>query len=475
MKYLKYFLLSILFMSNLFSQIDRTNKPKEGKAPIFKFPKIQSFALSNGLQVKLVEYNQLPIIQMQFVFGAGSAYDPVDKSGAFNLLVRLLDAGTKSRSIFDIADEFEYLGTRFNASTSHDASFISILTLKKHFERSLSITADILQNSIFPDSEFHRVKDEVITSLLQQKDRADVTANKIFSKVVYAADHPYGKPVEGTETSLVSIDVNDLRELYKKYFVPRGALLIVVGDIKQNELKKQLEKQLADWKNADFKIPDIPNVQADFKPGIFIVDKPGAPQSQIRVGCLAVERNNPDYFALEVMNMILGGNFNSRINWNLREQKGYTYGARSGFTYRKKLGTFNAGGGFKSSVTDSCVSEILNEIQKMKESDISEEELKFAKNSILLSFPRSFETPAQIATQLANLVIYNLPENYFDEYLSRIKNISIKDVRAVSEKYLNPEKMSIVVVGDYELIKNSLEDLNFGKVQLLDPDGNPLN
>lgn len=475
MKFLKYFLMVVLIMGNLFSQIDRTQKPKAGKTPDFKFPKIQSLSLSNGLQVKLVEYHQLPIVQMQFVFGAGCSHEPRDKSGAFNLMMRLLDAGTKTRTIFDIADEFEYLGTRFSASTSHDGSFISILALKKHLEKSLELTADILQNSVFPDSEFNRVRNEVLTSLLQQKDRADVIANKVFSKIVYSENHPYGNPVDGTEASLNSIEVNDLRELYKKYFIPKNAVLIVVGDIKANELKKQLEKHLSGWKNGNQNIPDIPPVEMNFKPGIFLVDKPEAPQSQIRVGCIGVERNNPDYFALEVMNMILGGNFNSRINWNLREQKGYTYGARSGFTYRKQKGTFNAGGGFKSSVTDSCISELLNELRKMRESDVSEDELKFAKNSILLSFPRLFETPAQIAGQIANLIMYDLPENYFNLYVSKIKDVTVKDVRAVSEKYLISEKMSVIVVGDYKSNKNALENLNLGKIQLLDPDGNPLN
>lgn len=475
MKYLKYILLFIISMNTMFSQVDRTKVPKEGKTPVFKLPEIQSFRLSNGLKVKFIQYRQLPIVQLQFVFYAGSAHDPQNKAGLVNLIMRLLDAGTKNRTIFEIADELEFLGARFSANTSYDGSFVSLLTLKKHLEKSLELTSDILQNSIFPDSEFNRVKDEVLTSLIQQKDRADVTANKVFSKIVYNDQHPYAKPIDGTESSVKNISVSDLREFYKKYFSPENAVLIVVGDTKSKELKALLEKYFSSWKSSKHKLPDIPKVNVDYNPGLFIVDKPNAPQSQIRVGCIGVDRNNPDYYALEVMNMILGGNFNSRINWNLREQKGYTYGARSSFMYRKQLGAFNAGGGFKSSVTDSCIIELLYEIQRMRDTDVSVDELKFAKNSIILSFPRNFETPAQIASQVATLELYNLPDNYFNNYISKIEKMKIEDVRRVSKKYLNPEKMSIVVVGDYNATKSSLEKLNFGKIKLLDTEGNPVN
>lgn len=457
------------------AQIDRTKKPVEGKTPKFQLPKIQNEKLSNGLIVKLVEYKQLPIVQMQFVFKSGSVYDPEGKAGSFNLLMKMLDAGTKTRNIFQISDEFAYLGTRFNASTSHDGSFISVLTLKKHLEKTLEITADILQNSIFPVSEFDRIKSETLTSLLQQKDRAEVIANKVFSRVVYGKLHPYGNPTDGYEQTVESISVEDLRNIYSLHFQPENAVLIVVGDMSMKELKKILEKNLGNWKNGRISRIEIPEIKKNLEAGIFVVDKSNAPQSQIRVGTLGVERNNPDYFALEVMNMILGGNFNSRINWNLREQKGYTYGARSGFVYRKQSGTFSAGGGFKSSVTDSCVYEIISEIRKMCESNVTEEELQFAKNSIIRGFPRGFETPLQIASQIANLVLYDLPDNYFNNYLSAIEKITVDDVRQVSEKYLNSDKMNIVIVGDYNLIKDPLEKLNYGKIHLLDPDGNELN
>ncbi|MDP2208966.1 MAG: pitrilysin family protein [Bacteroidota bacterium] len=471
MKFIKFFLVILIFVGTMQSQVDRSQKPKEGKTPSFSLPKIQKGVLSNGLKLMLVEQSELPIVQMQFVFQAGATYDPVEKPGLFNLMMRMMDAGTKKRSLLEISDEFAFLGSRFSASTNYDGSFISVTSLKKDLEKTLEIAADILQNSIFPEIEFTRIKNETLTGLTQQKDRPEVIAGKVFSKILYGDRHPYGNPVDGTEESVKNISVEDVRAFFENYIHPDNATLIVAGDVKMNELKSLLENKLITWKNGETKIENIPAAEAVFVPGIYIVDKAKAPQSQIRVGSIGVRRNTPDYFALEVMNMILGGAFNSRINWNLREQKGYTYGARSSFAYRKEAGPFSAGGGFKSSVTDSCVYEILAEIKKMRDSDVAVDELEFAKNSLVRGFPRTFETLGQIAGYLGSLVLYNLPDDYYNSYIQNIEKVTIQDVRTVSEKYLQHDKMAVVIVGDVELNKSALEKLNLGKVNLLDANG----
>ncbi len=475
MKYIKLFLVILIFVGTMQSQVDRSQKPKEGKTPLFSLPKIQKGNLSNGLKIMLVEQSELPIVQMQFVFQTGTTYDLVEKSGVFNLMMRLMDAGTKKRSLLEISDEFAFLGSRFSASTNYDGSFISITSLKKHLDKTLEITADILQNSTFPETEFTRIKNETLTGLIQQKDRAEIIVGKVFSKILYGETHPYANAVDGSEESVKNISVEDVRIIFDKFIHPDNATLIVVGDVKMKELKSLLEKHLKGWKNGKGKIESIPIVKDEFNPGIYIVDKPKAPQSQIRVGSIGVRRNTPDYFAIEVMNMILGGAFNSRINWNLREQKGYTYGARSSFGYRKEAGPFSAGGGFKSSVTDSCVYEILAEIKKMRDSDVTNEELEFAKNSLVRGFPRTFETLGQIAGYLGSSVLYNLPDNYYNSYIQNIEKVTIQDVRTVSQKYLQPDKMAVVIVGDVELNKSALEKLNLGKVNIIDTNGKQLD
>lgn len=470
------FLLSILILISgvAMAQIDRSKKPVEGTTPKFMLPKIQKTVLSNGLKVMLVEHGELPVIQMQFVFQTGATSDPLDKPGIANLTMRLLDAGTKKRTALEIADEIDYIGASLNASTGYDGSFVNVLTLKKHLSKVLEIVSDVLQNPTFPQSEFERIKKEVLTNLLQQKDRPEVIVGKVFSKVLYGDKHPYGNPVDGTDASVNEIKIEDVKEFYETYFYPNNATLIVVGNTKLVELKTALEKRLSTWKSNEIPTMATPKVYGGATTGIFMVDKAKAAQSQIRVGAIGVSRSTPDYFALEVMNMILGGNFNSRLNWNLREQKGYTYGARSGFVYRKEAGPFSASGGFKSNVTDSCVSEILKEIKKIKETDVAEDELVFARNGLVRALPRLFETPAQISGQLANLVLYNLSDDYFNSYIPNIEKVTVKDIRNVSEKYLNPDKMVIVIVGDVELNKTNLEKLNLGGVNLLDADGKQL-
>lgn len=471
MKLIKFFLVILIAVGTMYSQLDRSQKPTEGKTPSFSLPKIQKGILSNGLKIMLVEQRELPIVQMQYVFQTGATYDPVEKPGVFNLMMRMMDAGTKNRSFLQIADEFSFLGSRFNSNTSYDGSFVSVTSLKKHLDKTLEITNDILQNSTFPEAEFTRIQNDILTGLTQQKDRAEVIVGKVFSKILYGETHPYGNPPDGTEESVKNISVEDVRMFFNSYIQPNNATLIVVGDVKMNELKTLLEKHLKAWKNGENKIGNVPAAKVEFVPGIYIVDKPKAPQSQIRVGSIGVQRNTPDYFALEVMNMILGGAFNSRINWNLREQKGYTYGARSNFAYRKEAGPFSAGGGFKSSVTDSCVYEILAEIKKMRQTDVTNEELEFAKNSLVRGFPRTFETLGQIAGYLGSLVLYDLPDDYYNSYIQNIQKVTLQDVRAVSEKYLQPDKMAVVIVGEVELNKSALEKLNLGKVNLLDTNG----
>lgn len=476
MKTIKLFLSILILISGVaMAQVDRSKKPVEGKTPKFMLPKIQKTVLSNGLKVMLVEHGELPVIQMQFVFQTGATVDPLDKPGIANLTMRLLDAGTKKRTALEIADEIDYIGASISASTGYDGSFVNLLTLKKHLAKALEIVTDVLQNPTFPQSEFDRIKKEVLTNLLQQKDRPEVIVGKVFSKVLYGDKHPYGNPVDGIELSVDQISVDDVKKFYETYFYPNNATLIVVGNTKFTELKPVLEKYLSTWKAKEIPAIVALKVDGDIATGIFMVDKPKAAQSQIRVGAIGVSRGTPDYFALEVMNMILGGNFNSRLNWNLREQKGYTYGVRSGFAYRKEAGPFNVSGGFKSNVTDSCVGEILKEIKNIKETDVAEDELVFAKNGLVRALPRLFETPAQISSQLANLVLYNLSIDYFNSYIQNIEKITVQDVRNVSEKYLNPDKMAIVIVGDVELNKANLEKLKLGEVNLLDADGKPLN
>jgi predicted Zn-dependent peptidase len=264
---------------------------------------------------------------------------------------------------------------------------------------------------------------------------------------------------------------SDMKEFYSAHYRPNNATMIVVGDITLAEAKKALEAHLGSWKSGDRAKRSMSSPPAIASTGLFLVDKPEAAQSEIRIGHSGVARNNPDYFALTVMNTILGGQFTSRINMNLRENKGYTYGARSGFPMYINGGSFVASGAVKSAVTDSSVIEFMKELRLIRDADVTAEELDFAKKSLILREPRNFETPGQVAGQLQNLVLYNLPDDYFATYVQNFEKVTLADVRRVAEKYIHPSAMNIVVVGDVAKVRDGLGRLGYGEPRLIGADG----
>ncbi len=473
--FILFFCITVIELGVSRAQVDRTKKPSPGPTPTLTLPKIQRAVLKNGLKVMLVEHHELPVVQLHLVLQTGAMADPAGKSGVANLTARLLTEGTKKRSSLQIADELDFLGTSVNTSSSYDGSFATLQTLRDHLDKALDLFSDILLNPSFPQKEFDRVKKELLTNLLQQKDQPVVVANKVFASMLYGNNHPYGQPTDGTEASVNQITVEDLKTFYSTYFSPSNATLIVVGDVTMNAMQPLLEKFLGAWETKP--VPEVKITEVAFPSSqrIYLVDKPKAAQSQIRIGHIGVARATDDFFPLLVTNTILGGGFNSRINWNLREQKGYTYGAGSAFQFRKAAGPFNTFGGFRTNVTDSSVLEIIKEIKRLWNEVVPESDLIFAKDFLTRSVPRTMETPGQIANQLSNLVLYNLPEDYFNTYIQNIEKVSAKDVRRVAEKYLQPDKMLIVIVGDVATIRTGLENLGYGKASLCDAEGKVMN
>ncbi len=456
--------------ATLYSQIDRTKKPEPQATPKLQLPKIQRATLSNGLSLMLVEHHELPVVYAQLVFQTGAAKE--EKSGTANLTAQMLKEGTSKRTSLQIADDIEFIGAEISIGSNYDATFASLLTVKEHLNSALEIYSDILLHPTFPEKEWERVKKTHLTGLLQQKDNPRTVANNVYSQSLYGANHPYGRPAEGTETSVNNISLADLQTFYHSNYKPNNATLIIVGDITVKEIVPLWEKYFAQWKKEKVTQPTFSTTPTISSTSIYLIDKPQAAQSEIRIGHIGVARNNEDYFPLVVMNNILGGQFTSRINLNLREAKGYTYGSRSGFSMRKMAGPFTASAAVKTDVTDSSVIEFMKELNAIRNADVTEKELSLAKNSMVRSQPQDFETPQQIAGQLTNLVLYNLPDDYFNTSVQKIEQVTMADVRRVAEKYLNPKAMNIVIVGDKEKIQSGLEKLGYGKVNLLDTEGN---
>ena len=454
--------------------VDRTKRPAAKPSPKIQLPAIQKAALKNGLNIWLVEHHELPTVAFNLVIQAGSDHDPVNQPGIASMTADVLDEGTKTKDALQISEELESIGASFGVNSSFDGSFLTLSSLTKHVDKALAVYVDVLTNPTFPQREFDRLKNQRLTALIQQRDQPPAIANNAFSYILYGASHPYGNNLAGTEASLKGMRREDLVKFYQDYYRPNNATLIIVGDVKLDEMTSRLDKALAAWEPKDapgFTVPPPPAVE---KRKVYLIDKPGAPQSEVRIGYPALARSTSDFFPVVVMNRMLGGQFTSRINLNLRERHGYTYGARSAFNFLKGAGPFSASGGIVTEKTDSALHEFLNEINLMREQGMTQDELAYVKKGLIGNFALTFETPAQIAGAIQNVLLYGLPENYYDDYLQNIETVSLDDVQRVAKKYLDTSTMAVLVVGDLSKVRESVSGLNLGDVIVCDIDGKPL-
>jgi zinc protease len=459
-------------------EVDRRKVPAIGLSPKLMHPSFEEQTLANGLKVLVAEHHELPLVQFNLIINAGWTADPTDKPGVSSLTSDLQDEGTKNRSTLEISQDLKVLGASMGTSSSFDASYMTLNTLKKHLSKSLEIFSDVLMNPTFPDHELERIKKEYLAQILQEKRQPFTASFKNFLRTLYGKDHPYGQPYTGTgtEESIKSITNKDLKQFYKTYFHPNNATLIVVGDVTADEIVPVLEKALKNWKKQDVPTIDIPLLKRIEGNQIYLIDKPGAPQSVIVTGHFGLLRNSPDYYKVQVMNAILGGKFTSRLNMNLREDKGYTYGAGSFFMDLKGMGPFLAYTQVHTQYTKETLVEMLKEYRGMAgEIPISEEELSETKKYITLRYPGEFETISQIAGKLGEIVTYDLPRDYFNQYVQAIEKVSAADVIDAAKKYIHPDKMLFVIVGDVEKIEPGIRELSLGEIHYLDLDGNPIN
>jgi zinc protease len=451
-------------------QIDRSKQPAAGPNPSVKLPEIKTFQLSNGLRVLVAEQHELPLVQFQLVVHTGWAADPEGKPGVSSLTSDLQDEGTEHRTALQIAQELKDIGASLSTRSSFDASEVSLNTLTRHLDKALDIFADVVIHPTFPEDELQRKKKEYLARILQENQQPFTASLKAFLRTLYGKDHPYGQPFTGTGTpeSIQKIQRDDLLKFYRNYFKPNNATLIVVGDVHPGKIKKLLEKKLGDWKPGDIPAVRIPEARQLKKTEVYIVDKPGAVQSVIIAGHLGVPRNTPDYYKIQVMNAILGGKFTSRINLNLREDKGYTYGARSMFMFRKAAGPFLVYAPVHTQYTKQSLEEILKELRGIiKDRPVTDEELEDTKNNLILGYPKRFETIGQIAGHLAEMVTYNLPRDTFERFVPEIERITAKDVMEAASRYLHPDRLLIVVVGDRQRIEQGIRELNLGPIRYL--------
>ncbi len=448
----------------------RAEQPKAGPASKLTLPVPQQFKLDNGLTVYLVEQHKLPIVAANLVVLAGSETNPVDKPGLASFTADMLDEGTQQRSTLQIAQDLDQIGATLSSNATADSASLTFRTLKKNVSAGFAILADVVLNPAFSEKELERVRKSRLTQIMQQKDNPAALASKVFYRAVFGDKHPYGFIDLGSEAVTKTLTRDDLVGFWSKGFVPGNAALIVAGDITAAEVRALATRHFGQWKGSGMAAQRTPSAAATTRK-IIIVDKPGAPQTQLRIGSPGIARSNPDYVPIDVMNTTLGGLFSSRINMNLREKNGYSYGAGTRFVARRGEGPFFVGTGVRTDVTAPAVKEIFSEIDRMATTPVTAEELAIAKDSIARSLPGNFETTPAAAGSISELFVYGLPLDYYRALPAKIQAVNAADVQRVAGKYLKSKSMVVVGVGDRARIEPELKKLELGPVEVRDYEG----
>jgi zinc protease len=452
----------------------RKDTPKPGQSTPIQLPTPVSFQLANGLTVFLNTRPGLPVVAASLELKTGSSANPAGKPGLASFTAAMLDQGTASRSALQIADQVAQLGASLRTAATTDAIRTRGTSLKRNFEGLLELIADVNRHPVFPAEEIERQRASRLASLAQQREDPDAVANAAEFAALYGPSHPYGYVALGTIASNRATTRDDLQTFWSKHFVPNNAALIVSGQITEAELRPLVEKAFGDWARGMSDTPAL--VDPTTTPArLVVVDKPGASQTALRVSAIGAPRSTPDYEAARVMNEELGGLFSSRINLNLREKHGYTYGAGSQFLFWRTAGPFTVYSGIRTDVTAPAVSEIMKEIRQMRDAPMKDDELAMAKDSLIRSMPSDFQTSEDVTASTSAIYLYDLGLDYFGKYRARVAAVTADQAQAAAVKYLAPEKLVIVAVGDRSKIGGALQALKLGAMEVRDADARPVH
>jgi zinc protease len=454
-------------MTTANSVLDRNRPPLPGTPKDVLFPDYFEHQLENGLRVLVYEQRGFPLATMQLVARGGASRDG-DIPGLAAFTSELLIKGTARRNSHDIAEEIESRGGSIWSGAGWDSCVAGISILSRHIPHAFEVLADTVRNPSFADEEIERLKEQRLADILQDKSNPTVLAWQRFCSALYGG-HPYGRPQDGTEVSIAGIDGEQLRTCHQQRFAPSQCFLLVVGDASPTDIVALAEEHFGDWSvpatDAAALVP-VPSLSGRL---VHVVDRPNAVQSSIIVGHPGIARGSDDYIPVSLMNTLFGGYFGSRLNLNLREARGYTYGAHSRFDARMQQGPFAAGAEVRIEVTDLAIEEVLTEMRRMREEVVPDDELEKVKRYVTGSFPLQIETPSQVAQRIVTIELYGLSKTYYNHFNSTVLSLSPADIQRVAEQYLNPEAAVIVAAGRGKQLRNTLE--RFGRVQVFDPDG----
>jgi len=450
---------------------DMSLEPAEQQEPTFTPPAIQKTTLSNGMELYLVENHKLPLVQMNLLVKSGWAADPTDRPGTAALTADLLNEGTKSRSALEISDEAQRLGLNFGTGAGYDNTTVSLNALKKNLDAGLELVSDVVLNPTFPEEELERLRQIYLGRIQQEANQPFTIAYKNFNRELYGNGHPYAQPYTGSGTaeSITALTRDDILKYYRANFVPNNTAAIVVGDLSLDEAKDKLERAFKNWKRGDVKQSTIATAAPLQKTKICLIDKPGSAQSTVIIGNLVGSRSDPGYLPATVVSQVLGGGPGARLFKNLREDKGYTYGAYSFISGRRGQGALVAYAQVQTDFTKEAIVEFMKELRGIRgEIPVSDEELADSRNNLTKGFPQDFQSLGGVAGQLATIVAQELPLDEWQSYIDRINSVDGQTLLQSAGNCVRPGEVLIMVVGDRAKIEAGIKELNLGELYFSD-------
>ena len=443
-------------------------RPQPGPPRAYRFPAFERRTLANGIHVIVAPVSTLPVISMMAIVDAGAVCDPPGHEGLAQLTARALIEGTHSLDGPALTERLEGIGGSVEPSADWDYVAASTTVMSARAPAALALLAEILMSPSFPEREIERLRNERHSELLQQRAEPRGLADEMFSRFLYGPGSRYAEPEGGNERSIMAITRDDVAAFHRARYRPDGTTLIIAGDVTVDAAIRMVESNFGSWGGAAAHRPVVHDRPAATTRQVYIVGKADAPQSELRVGHVGLPRSHPDYFSVVIMNAILGGLFSSRINLNLREVHAYTYGAYSHYDWRRSAGPFVVSTAVKSDVTDGAVREVLLEIERMREAPPTNEELSLATSYLDGVFPIRYETTSAIAGALASLIVYGLPDDWFDRYRETIRAVTGANVLAAARAHLHPAQLQVTVVGDPTVVRAPLERLQLGPTVVVD-------
>lgn len=450
------------------SPLDRTTPPPPGRLRPFHPPEVQREPLGNGLDLVLVPRRGVPLVTALLLLDSGEAAVAEAEAGLSLVTASALDGGTLQRSGAELAEALEGIGTSLSVSPGWDATGASLTCPADRLPGAMALLEEVIRRPAFPAAEVERVREGRLASIAQRKADPGSLADDEAARLIHAEGFVYGRPLGGRRESVVALDRDRLAAFAAEAYAPPGGALVVVGDVEPSEVRALAARHFGDWQGAGLAMPAIPVAPARFADRrIVIVDRPGAVQSELRLGHPGVPRSVEGYEALVILNAILGGSFVSRLNMNLRERNGFTYGVRSGFAFRRGAGPFVVGTAVGTEQTAAAVREAMSEVEGLLDAGPTEEEVAMSRDFLAGVYPLRFESTAQVASRVSEMVTYRLPDDHLASYRDRIRAVTRDEAWEAGRRHIRPAEFTLVVVGDAATIRGPLEELDLGPVEVL--------